>query len=80
MTDLDTSHAETYSILGAWDFDAEKHVISYLSPMAQALLNHKPGEEVEFEMEGVKKRYRIDSVAAWKEPTPPQAQPKPAEA
>jgi transcription elongation GreA/GreB family factor len=62
-TDLNAQHPETFAILGAWDFDAEKHVISYLSPIAQAMLGHKPGEEVEFEMDGVRKRYRIDSIA-----------------
>ena len=48
-------------------------MISYLSPVAQALLNHKPGEEVEFEMEGVRKRYRIEAIEAFKpaEAAPP---------
>lgn len=62
VTDLDTQHAEAYAILGAWDFDAEKSAISYLSPMAQSLLNKKPGDEVEFELDGHKKRYRVDAV------------------
>src|SRR4029079_15370269 len=44
VTDLHAQHPETYAILGAWDFDADKHVISYLSPIAQALMAHKPGE------------------------------------
>jgi transcription elongation factor GreA len=66
VTDLHTQHSETYSILGAWDFDIEKGLISYLSPMAQALLNRKVGEEVEFDMEGVKKSYRIEAIEAYK--------------
>src|SRR5260221_5896726 len=32
VTDLLAQHPETYAILGAWDFDADKHIISYLSP------------------------------------------------
>ena len=40
----------------------EKGIISYLTPMAQALLNRKVGEEVEFEMDGVKKSYRIEAI------------------
>lgn len=75
LTDLHSQHAETYTILGAWDFDAERHVISYLSPIAQALVGHKPGEEVEFEMDGVKKHYRVDSIAAYKNATPPSLPP-----
>jgi transcription elongation GreA/GreB family factor/transcription elongation factor GreA-like protein len=62
VTDLNGLHEETYSILGAWDFDAEKHIISYLSPIAQALMGHKPGEEVEFEMDGARKHYRIETI------------------
>lgn len=57
---------ETYAILGAWDFDAEKSIISYLTPMAQGMLNHKPGDEVEFELEGAKKRYRVEAIEAYK--------------
>jgi len=62
-TDLATQHQETFTILGAWDSDPDRGVISYLTPVAQALLNHNPGSEVEFEMEGgVRKRYRIDGI------------------
>jgi transcription elongation GreA/GreB family factor len=70
LTDLHTQQSEKYTILGAWDFDADKHIISYLSPMAQAIIGHKPGEDVEFELEGAKKHYRIDSIESY---TPPAA-------
>jgi len=66
VTDLKANNLEHFSILGAWDSDPEKGVISYLTPVAQSLLNRKAGEEVEFEMEGAKKRYRIDAIAAYK--------------
>lgn len=62
LTDLDSGQPERFSVLGAWDFDADKNLISYLSPMGQALLNHKVGDEVEFEIEGGRKRYRIDMI------------------
>ncbi len=62
VTDLVSGHSETFSILGAWDSDPDKGVLSYLTPLAQALLNKKPGDEVDFEMDGTKKRYRIDSI------------------
>ena len=70
-TELSAQHREAFTILGAWDSDPERGIISYLSPMAQALLNHKPGEEVELEMEGgVRKRYRIEGIEALKTATP----------
>ncbi len=65
-TDIDTSHRETFTILGAWDSDPEKGVVSYLSPIAQALLNRKIGDEVEFEIHGAKHRHRIESIEAFK--------------
>src|SRR5205809_837308 len=77
VTELNTDHSEMFTILGAWDSDPEKGVISYLSPIAQSLLNHKVGEEVEFELGGAKKHFHIDSIEACKTnaagPTPAQA-------
>jgi transcription elongation GreA/GreB family factor len=63
VTDLGSQHREEFALLGAWDSDPAKGVISYLTPVAQALLNHAPGDEVEFELEGVKRRFRIDTIA-----------------
>jgi transcription elongation GreA/GreB family factor/transcription elongation factor GreA-like protein len=65
VTDLDSQNPEQFIILGAWDSDPEKGVISYLTPVAQALLNRKPPEEVEVLVDNGKKRYRIDSIAPY---------------
>jgi transcription elongation GreA/GreB family factor len=62
VTDLVASHPDTFEILGAWDTKPDHGVLSYLSPLAQSLLNKKVGEEVEFDMDGQKKRYRIDAI------------------
>jgi transcription elongation GreA/GreB family factor len=81
-TDLQAGQSEHFSILGAWDSDPEKGIISYLSPVAQSLLNRKVGEEVEFEVHGGKHRHRIESIEAVKPgpavpapvlPPPPEA-------
>ena len=61
-TDLATSQPERFTLLGAWDSDPDKDVVSYLSPVAQALLGHKVGDEVEFEVHGVVHRHRLDSI------------------
>ena len=37
---------ETYTVLGAWDTNPEKHIISYLSQMAQALIARVVGDRV----------------------------------
>jgi transcription elongation GreA/GreB family factor len=65
-TDLATSQAEQFTILGAWDSDPEKNLVSYLSPVAQALIGHKVGDEVEFEVHGVVHRHRLDSILPYK--------------
>jgi transcription elongation GreA/GreB family factor/transcription elongation factor GreA-like protein len=65
-TDLEASQAEQFSILGAWDSDPEKGIVSYLSPVAQALLNHKVGDEVEFEVHGVGHHHRIEGIEPYK--------------
>jgi transcription elongation GreA/GreB family factor len=69
-TDLATNQPETFTILGAWDSDPEKGVISYLTPVAMSLLNRKVGDEVEFDLHGGKHRHRIEKIAAWKTATP----------
>jgi len=75
-TDLGTNQPETFTILGAWDSDPDKGIISYLSPVGAALLNHKIGEEVEFEFHGAKHRHRIEKIEAWKsEPSAPVPAP-----
>jgi transcription elongation GreA/GreB family factor/transcription elongation factor GreA-like protein len=68
VTDLNANHSEHFEILGAWDSDPEKGIISYLTPVAQALIGKKIGEEVELELEGAKKRFRVDSIAAARQP------------
>lgn len=67
-TDLNTNHVETFTILGAWDSDPERGIISYLSPVGKALLGRKVGDEVEFELEGATHRHRLEEIAAYQPP------------
>jgi transcription elongation GreA/GreB family factor len=65
-TDLESNQPEQFAILGVWDSDPDKGVISYLTPVGQALLSHKPGDVVEFEIHGAQHRHRIDAIEAFK--------------
>ncbi len=65
-TDIASGQKETFTILGAWDSDPDKGIVSYLSPMAQALLNRKIGDEVEFEIHGARHQHRVESIEAAK--------------
>jgi transcription elongation GreA/GreB family factor len=64
VTDLGANQADTYTILGAWDGDPDKNILSYLTPLAQALIGKKPGGEADFEMEGARRRFRVESIEA----------------
>jgi len=64
VTNLTNNAREEYTLLGAWDGDPDNNILSYLTPLGQALLNHKIGQEVTFDMEGDNRRYRIESIAA----------------
>ena len=66
-TDLVTNQPEHFTILGAWDSDPEKDIVSYLSPVAQSLLGHKVGDEVEFEVHGVVHRHRLEAIQPFKQ-------------
>jgi transcription elongation factor GreA len=73
ITDLTSGKRETFTILGAWDSDPDNGVISYLTPVAQALINHKVGDEVEAELHGNKRRQRIESIRTWRTEAPVEA-------
>ena len=44
-----SGNKETFTILGAWDSDVEKGVVSYLSAAGKALLDHEVGDTVELQ-------------------------------
>jgi transcription elongation GreA/GreB family factor len=69
-TDLEANQPEQFTILGAWDSDPDKGVVSYMSPVAQALLNRKIGDEVEFEVHGARHRHRIEAIEAYHSAAP----------
>ena len=78
---LDSKQTEVFTILGAWDFDADKGIISYLTPVGQALLNKKVGDEVEFEVHGARHRHRIEKIESYKPVVQPTSEvPPPAAA
>ncbi len=46
LREVNGGGVETYTILGAWDGEPEKGLVSYQSALAQALLSRKPGDQV----------------------------------
>lgn len=66
LRDTQTDREETYTILGAWDGDPERAIISYQTAIGQALLGHRLGEIVELQTEQDTGRYAIVAI----EPAP----------
>jgi transcription elongation GreA/GreB family factor/transcription elongation factor GreA-like protein len=62
ITDLATNEQHTYHILGAWDSDPARGIISYPAALAQAMLNKKLGETVEAAGETTPQKLRIDRI------------------
>jgi transcription elongation GreA/GreB family factor len=48
--DLGTGESKTMTVLGPWDSEQGKNVVSYLAPLAKALLGSKVGDSVEIEL------------------------------
>lgn len=57
---------EVYTILGAWDGNPDKNIISYQSALAQALLGRKPGEPVSLPTEHGERPAEIVKIEAWR--------------
>ena len=60
--------SEEYTVLGAWDSDPDKLIVSYLSEIGQSLIGQKIGDKVEFrDLETEEERtYEIVEITAWK--------------
>ncbi len=63
---VETKAEETYAILGAWDGDPERSIISYQTAIGQALLGHHLGEVVELSSDNESGHYTILAI----EPAP----------
>jgi transcription elongation GreA/GreB family factor len=61
---VETNKEEAYTILGAWDGDPDRHVISYQTAIGQALLGHEIGETVSLNTEHGIAEFTIASIQA----------------
>jgi len=63
--DQKTGELCTYHILGAWDSDPAKGIVSYQTAMGQALLGKTTGDVAELPAEGAARRVEIVEITAW---------------
>ena len=64
VREADSKKEETYTILGAWDGDPERHIISYQTAIGQALLGHKLGEVITLNTDQSSAEFAIISIEA----------------
>jgi len=62
VVDTATNQSHTYHILGAWDSDPERSIISYPAALAQSLFNHRTGEVLEIAGESGRVTLRIERI------------------
>lgn len=60
----------TYTILGAWDGDPDRNILSYQTPLAQRLIGKRVGDSVTTEIDGTAETWSVESIARYV----PQAQ------
>ncbi len=62
IQDMSSGDEECYTILGEGETDIDLGIISYQSPIAKALINHKQDDEVEVQLPRGVKKYKVISV------------------
>ncbi|MDH5680531.1 MAG: transcription elongation factor GreA [Spirochaetota bacterium] len=67
VKNLDSNEKENYIILGEWESDMEKGIISYKSPFGRSFLGAKTKDTIVFDHGGVKKKYKIEKIECAKE-------------
>ena len=73
LREVGDGRMDVYTILGAWDSDPAKGIISYLAAIAQALLGHKVGEQLEVPTEHGDRLAEIVSIAPFRKLEPAKA-------
>ncbi|MDZ7291010.1 MAG: transcription elongation factor GreA [candidate division KSB1 bacterium] len=67
IEDLAAGHEEQYIILGDGESDIDNGIISYQSPLARAMMNHKVGDVVEVKLPRGIKKYEIKEIRFYEE-------------
>jgi transcription elongation factor GreA len=62
LKNLDEDTAEEYTILGPWESNPPKNIISYRSPLGSELMNHKTGDRLGFKISDQKIQYEVEAI------------------
>ncbi len=62
LREVPSGAVSTYHVMGAWDSDPERRILSYQTALGQALLGKRPGERVELPTESAPRTVEVVSV------------------
>jgi len=62
LIDIDTDEEVTYTIVGTYESNPDKGLISNLTPLAKALMGKEEGDEVTINLPSGPKTYEIDEI------------------
>jgi len=60
----ESGEREIFTILGPWESDPDKGIISYMSPFGNAILNKREGDKINFTINERDYDYTIESITA----------------
>ena len=63
LEDQSSKNIQTYTVLGAWDSNPDKNILSYLTPLGQILLGKKINDIVETDVEGNKQSWKVNGLS-----------------
>ncbi len=64
LRDSSSGQEEVYTLLGAWDGDPDRQIISYQTAIGQTLLGHKVGEKVSLQTDQGSGSFEITAIEA----------------
>ena len=64
LREVDSGQEESYTVLGAWDGDPERHIISYQTAIGQSLLGKKNGDRVTMNTDHGTATYEVIEIRA----------------
>ncbi|MDR3301230.1 MAG: transcription elongation factor GreA [Spirochaetaceae bacterium] len=59
-----TARQEIYTILGPWESDPDNKIISYLSPLGEAMINKRVGDKFDFSIGAEKNLFEVKEISA----------------
>ena len=62
LKNLGNGQTPTYKVLGAWDSDPDNYIIAYKTPLGQALLGKRKGDNVKVKIGSSEEEYEVTKL------------------